>query len=90
MPVASAHDPDAVRDTRKPDEMIRRRFTIYKDRETRCWRWQCTYCWPPARGARFGRDAFARIVATSMPHHFRCRAGHHEWFERNQPRSTRP
>lgn len=43
------------------------------------WRWECTLCHPPTRGARYGADALDRIVRISMPRHFRVREYHHKY-----------
>lgn len=61
-----------------------RSFRVWRDADVGCWRWECTWCFPPARGARFGSDAHARIIRTSMPNHFEHRAGHHRWAGTNR------
>jgi len=48
-----------------------------------CWRWECSLCHPPCHGARFGADAWARIVTISLPRHMRVRACHHAWVRRH-------
>jgi hypothetical protein len=63
---------------------VRRSFRIWWDDNVRCWRWECTHCFPPARGGRFGPHAYDRIIRTSMPGHFRHRAQHHRWMAHNR------
>lgn len=43
------------------------------------WKWECSYCWPPATGQRFGPLAWALIVSVSGPKHFQHRQCHHNW-----------
>jgi hypothetical protein len=62
------------------------RFRIWHDRDLDLWRWECTYCWPPAHGHRGGPGAWRRIVTESIPRHFRVRGGHHRWVARNAGR----
>jgi hypothetical protein len=65
--------------------MRRRCFRIYRYPHYgpyEVWHWECTLCQPPAKGARYGPGAWARIVAISLPHHFRARRCHHQWVRR--------
>jgi len=60
-----------------------------KVRVTQCpcgegWRWECSKCEPHAHGARHGADAFARVYAISLPHHFSRRGCHHRWVARHK------
>jgi hypothetical protein len=58
--------------------VLKRRFRIYYDAPTCSWRWECTMCWPPARGARFGKDAWEKIIRLSLKHHMDARWNHHK------------
>jgi hypothetical protein len=51
------------------------------------WRWECTLCQPAARGRRHGPDAWNRILAISLPRHFRVRYCHHR-HNRHQERTA--
>lgn len=65
-----------------PDGRTRRlAFRVFPDFTfgVECWRWECSLCWPPARGARYGPDAYRRVLHTSMPSHFDHRRSHHDW-----------
>lgn len=63
---------------------MRQAFRVRWAPHLRAWTWECTLCWPPARGARFGPDAWNKIIGVSLPHHMRCRGQHHEWVIRNR------
>lgn len=67
---------------------MNRRFRIYRCPCTGAWRWVCTLCDPPAEGARFSPDAWDRIVAVSMPRHFRVRSSHHEFVHRTKGKTA--
>ena len=66
---------------------MRQSFRIYRHPQTQSWRWECSLCWPPARGARFGPDAWLKILRISLPHHMRVRDCHHQHVARSQPSS---
>lgn len=61
---------------------IRQAFRIRWSPGLQGWTWECTFCWPPARGARFGPCAWDKIVRISLPRHMRCRSMHHQWAAR--------
>jgi hypothetical protein len=44
----------------------------------RAWTWECTLCWPPARGARSGPGAWGKVVRISLRGHMRRRSVHHQ------------
>lgn len=56
-------------------------FHIYLDGPW--WRWCCTLCQPPARGARWHhyyggvQHGLRTVVRVSMKYHFRVRSQHH-------------
>lgn len=65
----------------------KRRFRVWKSRRAAGrtpaqWRWECTLCVPPSRGARNGDGAWGKIISVSLPHHMRVRYSHHQLVAR--------
>ena len=60
----------------------RRAFRIRRGQHPECWEWECSLCQPPAHGARFGPQAWERIVKTSLPSHLDHRRCHHAYVQR--------
>lgn len=68
-----------------PSQLARKlnpKFRIFHvpDRPNRSamWVWECTFCDPPARGARKGTyDSWRNLIWGGIRHHFRVRNGHH-------------
>jgi hypothetical protein len=63
-----------------PGGRSRRCVRIWKSRlmgQWGFWLWECSFCDPPCRGYRTQQGAMAKIIAVSLPRHFRRRAQHH-------------
>ena len=63
---------------------MKRRFRIYAGRFPGEWRWECSLCQPVAVGGRSGPDAWAKVIAVSLPGHMMRRSCHHAWVARNR------
>lgn len=62
-----------------PPEDLVCRFRVWRAAQWH-WKWECSFCYPPATGQRFGPLAWALIISRSMPRHFEHRHCHHQWL----------
>lgn len=62
-----------------------RRFAEHRGWGQQPWRWMCTFCDPPSYGFRSRKGAWAAILNTSMPRHFRVKHYHHRRVARGEP-----